>query len=247
MQTGFTIILGIALIGAIMAIIAFVSEQFAKRTSKHSPNGPYERFFKYPMDTFFATEAFIFLLPMMIVIAILVRMKLGTPVIFVQKRPGKDEKIFNLYKFRSMTNAKDENGNLLPDRDRLTTFGRLLRSTSLDELPELFNIIKGDMSIIGPRPLLVKYLPYYNVHDRRRHEVRPGLTGLAQSNGRNELTWKEKFQKDVEYVDNLTFRTDIHVFFQTIKKVIIREGIEFKKDHQSVMDYFEGQYRGDGL
>ena len=138
-----------------------------------------------------------------------------------------------------MSDKRDENGNLLPDKMRLNKFGRILRSTSLDELPELFNIIKGDMSIVGPRPLLVKYLPYYNAHDARRHEVRPGLTGLAQVSGRNSMSWKEKFEKDIEYVDNLTFLMDVKVVLMTVKKVFVREGIEFKEGHQSVMDYFE--------
>ena len=138
-----------------------------------------------------------------------------------------------------MSNAKDENGEFLPDKQRITKFGRLLRSTSLDELPELFNILKGDMSIIGPRPLLVKYLEHYNSNDIRRHEVRPGLTGWAQVNGRNTLTWKDKFSKDIEYVDNITFLMDLKIVFLTIKKIFAREGIEFIEGHQSVMEYFE--------
>lgn len=205
---------------------------------KHKPYGPYEKFFKRPMDVILSGTALAVLSPVMGATALLVRKKLGRPVIFTQKRPGKNGKVFKLYKFRSMSNARDENGELLPDSMRLTRFGRVLRSTSLDELPELFNILKGDMSIVGPRPLLVKYLDYYNAHDVRRHEVRPGLTGLAQVNGRNTASWKEKFDKDIEYVDHLSFRMDARIVFLTVKKVFAREGIEFQKGHQSIMDYF---------
>ena len=173
------------------------------------------------------------------IIAIIVRINLGSPIIFTQERPGKNGKVFKLYKFRSMSDKRDENGNLLPDKMRLNKFGRILRSTSLDELPELFNIIKGDMSLIGPRPLLVKYLDHYNDHDKRRHEVRPGLTGLAQVSGRNAMSWKAKFEKDVEYVDHITFWMDVKIVFLTVKKTLVREGIEFKEGHQSIMDYFE--------
>lgn len=206
---------------------------------KHKPYGLYEKYIKRPLDGFLAICAIIVLFPVLLVIAILVRMKLGSPVLFIQDRPGLNGKIFKLYKFRSMTDKRDENGNLLPDKERLTTFGRKLRSTSLDELPELFNIAKGDMSIIGPRPLLAKYLPLYNSHDFRRHEVRPGLTGLSQVNGRNALMWEDKFKKDVEYVDKITFFGDVRIIFLTLKKIFIREGIEFVDGHQSVMDYFK--------
>ena len=176
---------------------------------------------------------------MYLILALIVRFNLGSPILFTQDRPGKNGKVFKLYKFRSMSDKKDENGELLPDKLRLTTFGRILRSTSLDELPELFNIIKGDMSIVGPRPLLVKYLEHYNSHDRRRHEVRPGLTGLAQVSGRNAMSWKEKFEKDIEYVDNLTFLMDVKVVLLTVKKVFDREGIEFEEGHQPIMEYFK--------
>lgn len=206
---------------------------------KHKPYGPYEKYFKRSLDLFCGLLAVIVFCWLYAIIAILVRVKLGSPVLFTQDRPGKDGEIFELCKFRSMTDARDENGELLPDCERLTKFGRILRSTSLDELPEAFNIIKGDMSVIGPRPLLVKYLPYYNEHDARRHEVRPGLTGLAQVSGRNTLTWREKFKKDIEYVDNITFLGDVRIVFLTVKKIFIREGIEFKNGHQPVMEYFQ--------
>jgi lipopolysaccharide/colanic/teichoic acid biosynthesis glycosyltransferase len=160
-----------------------------------------------------------------LVTAILVRVKLGSPVLFTQERPGKDGKIFKLYKFRSMTNEKDANGKLLPDEVRLTSFGKKLRATSLDELPELFNMLIGDMSIVGPRPLLVRYLPRYNEHQARRHEVRPGFTGLAQVHGRNAISWEEKFDWDVKYVDNITFLGDWRIIFETVKIVLKREGI----------------------
>lgn len=174
----------------------------------------------------------------MLITAILVRIKLGSPVIFRQERPGKDEKIFAMYKFRTMTDEKDAVGNLLPDEIRLTKFGKILRSTSLDELPELFNIMKGDMSIIGPRPLLVEYLPRYNEEQRHRHDVRPGLSGLAQVNGRNAISWEEKFQYDVEYVRNITFLGDCRIVFQTIKNVIKRDGIS--AEGSATMEKFQG-------
>lgn len=205
----------------------------------HKVKGPYEAFFKRFIDVFCSLLFILVFWWLFLILALLVRINLGTPIIFTQNRSGKDGKVFKLYKFRSMNNAKDENGEFLPDKQRITKFGRLLRSTSLDELPELFNILKGDMSIIGPRPLLVKYFEHYNSHDIRRHEVRPGLTGWAQVNGRNTLTWKDKFSKDVEYVDNITFFMDLKILFLTIKKIFAREGIEFIEGHQSVMEYFE--------
>ena len=165
-------------------------------------------------------------------------MKLGSPVIFKQKRPGKNEKIFTLYKFRTMTDAKDKEGNLLPDSERLTKFGKTLRSTSLDELPELFNILKGDMSIIGPRPLLVEYLPLYNEEQKHRHDVRPGLTGLAQISGRNSISWEEKFDDDIRYIKNITFINDVKIFFETIIKVFKREGIS--QENNATMEKFKG-------
>jgi len=159
------------------------------------------------------------------VTAVLVRVKLGSPVLFTQERPGRDGKIFKLYKFRTMTDARDENGELLPDDQRLPAFGQKLRSTSLDELPELINMIKGDMAVVGPRPLLVRYLPRYNAHQARRHEVRPGFTGLAQVHGRNAISWEEKFDWDVKYVDNITFKGDLQIIIDTVKTVLKREGI----------------------
>ena len=175
---------------------------------QHTPYGPYEKHIKRSQDFLCALLAIIVLSPLMLITAIFVRIKLGSPVLFTQERPGKDGKIFKIYKFRTMTDARNENGNLLPDEVRLTSFGKKLRSTSLDELPELFNMLKGDMSIVGPRPLLVRYLDRYNEHQARRHEVRPGFTGLAQVHGRNAISWDEKFDWDVKYVDHITFLGD---------------------------------------
>ena len=204
--------------------------------SKAKPNnGIYRRFMKRPMDFILSLMAIIVLSPVLIIVAILVRFKLGSPVLFKQKRPGLNEKIFTMYKYRTMT---DENGELLPDSVRLTKFGKMLRSTSLDELPELFNILKGDMSIIGPRPLLIQYLDLYNDHQKRRHEVRPGLSGHAQVNGRNAISWEDKFNLDVEYVDNVSFIGDWKIIFLTIKKVFVKEGIS--SDTSVTMEYFEG-------
>ena len=198
----------------------------------------YEKCLKRVFDFVLSLIAIICLSPVMLITAILVRIKLGSPVIFRQERPGKDEKIFAMYKFRTMTDEKDAVGNLLPDEIRLTKFGKILRSTSLDELPELFNIMKGDMSIIGPRPLLVEYLPRYNEEQRHRHDVRPGLSGLAQVNGRNAISWEEKFQNDVEYVRNITFLGDCRIVFQTIKNVIKRDGIS--AEGSATMEKFQG-------
>lgn len=188
--------------------------------------GIYERFFKRFFDMLLSGLALLILSPLLLVLAILVRVNMGAPILFCQERPGKDEKIFKLYKFRSMSDKRDENGNLLSDEERLGKFGKLLRSTSLDELPELWNIFKGDMSLVGPRPLLVKYLPRYNAFQHRRHEVRPGLTGYAQVHGRNSVGWDERFQLDVWYVDHITFSSDLKILFQTFSKAFIkREGI----------------------
>lgn len=191
----------------------------------NSKGGIYKRFIKRPMDFILSLIAIIVLSPVFLIVALLVRIKLGSPVIFKQQRPGLNEKIFTMYKFRTMTDAKDSNGELLPDKDRLTKFGNLLRATSLDELPELFNILKGDMSIVGPRPLAVKYLPFYNETERKRHNVRPGLTGLAQINGRNTAIWEKRFQYDIEYVDNISFLLDLKIIFKTIEKVFKKEDI----------------------
>ncbi len=188
----------------------------------------YEAYIKRFLDILFSALFLLVLSPVMLVVALLVRIKLGSPIIFHQNRPGKDERIFRLYKFRSMTDEKDAEGKLLPDEVRLTKFGRLLRSTSLDELPELWNILRGDMSFVGPRPLLVQYLRYYNSRERHRHDVRPGLTGLAQVNGRNALTWEDKFEFDVRYVETVSFATDIRIFFKTIACVFQRKGINME-------------------
>lgn len=185
----------------------------------------YRNFLKRLLDFVLSLIASIILSPVMLVVAVLVRIKLGSPVLFQQQRPGKDEKIFNMYKFRTMTDERDENGELLPDEVRLTKFGKTLRSTSLDELPELFNIVKGDMSIVGPRPLLVRYLPLYNERQKHRHDVRPGFTGLAQVNGRNSISWEEKFEWDVKYVEHVTFLRDCRIILKTIAVVLKRDGI----------------------
>lgn len=196
----------------------------------------YRVFFKRLLDIIISGIALIILSPILILLAILIRIKLGSPVIFTQERPGKKEKIFKLYKFRSMSNATDEKGELLPDELRLTRFGKLLRSTSLDELPELLNILKGDMSLIGPRPLLVRYLPWYTEEERHRHDVRPGLTGLAQVNGRNALGWEDRFAYDLEYVNHLTFLMDVRIIGMTVEKVLKRSGTLSGAD-QTVADF----------
>ena len=200
--------------------------------------GFYEKYIKRLLDFTLSFLALIILSPVLLVTALLVRIKLGSPIIFHQERPGKSEKIFRLYKFRSMTDECDENGNLLPDDERLTRFGQILRSTSLDELPELLNILRGDMSIVGPRPLLVKYLPLYNEEQRHRHDVRPGLTGWAQANGRNAISWEEKFKLDVWYVQHISFLVDVKVIFMTVKKVFCRDGIS--SETSVTMEEFSG-------
>ncbi len=185
----------------------------------------YRLFVKRLLDIVISGAALLILSPVYLILAILIRMKLGSPVIFHQERPGKDEKIFTLCKFRTMTDERDEDGNLLPDNKRLTKFGKILRATSLDELPELWNIFKGDMSLIGPRPLLVSYLPYYTEEEKLRHSVRPGLTGLAQVSGRNYLDWDNRLKKDIEYVKNLSFAMDLKVIFMTIKVIFVKENV----------------------
>lgn len=201
------------------------------KTTPHRPRGPYERFVKRPLDACLAAMALVCLSPVMGVTALLVRAKLGSPVVFSQERPGRidpktgEERIFRLHKFRTMTDARDAEGNLLPDDERLTPFGKALRSTSLDELPELWNILKGDMAVVGPRPLLVKYLSRYTPEQRRRHEVRPGLTGYAQAHGRNAISWEERFDMDVRYVDEVSFLGDAGVILATVGAVARREGI----------------------
>ena len=200
----------------------------------------YRYFFKRFFDFVLSLIAIIILSPVYIIVAILVRVKLGSPVIFTQERPGKDEKIFKMYKFRTMTDERDENGELLPDIQRLTRFGRFLRNSSLDELPELFNILKGDMSVVGPRPLLVKYLPLYNDFQKHRHDVRPGLTGLAQTNGRNETTWEKRFEYDVMYSKNVSFIGDLKIIKNTIKIVLNHSGIDSNTTSQYTMNEFTG-------
>lgn len=202
--------------------------------------GFYRRYGKRLMDIVLSLCALVLLSPLMLVVALLVRIKLGSPVIFGQERPGLNEKIFTLYKFRTMTDERDENGKLLPDKIRLTRFGRWLRSSSLDELPELLNILKGDMSFVGPRPLLAKYLPLYNEKQRRRHEVRPGITGYAQTNGRNSVSWEERFELDVEYVDHVTFLGDVKIIIATVLSVIRREGIDSSETATVTMEEFKG-------
>ncbi len=194
------------------------------RKKQHSYN-IYEKYIKRSLDFICALIAILFLSPVMLIVAILVRIKLGSPIIFTQERPGRNEKIFKMYKFRSMSDARDKNGNLLPDEKRLGNFGKSLRATSLDELPELFNILKGEMSIVGPRPLLVEYLPKYNKKQHKRHNIRPGLTGYAQVHGRNTSTWQERLEKDVWYVEHISFLEDIKIILLTLKVVIGRQGI----------------------
>lgn len=198
----------------------------------------YKNYFKRVIDFFLALGAILILGIPLLFVALLVRIKLGSPVLFKQRRPGKDGKIFEIYKFRTMTDARDKNGNLLPDNERLTDFGKLIRSTSIDELPEIINIFKGDMAIIGPRPLLEEYLPLYNEEQAHRHDVRPGLTGWAQINGRNTISWEDKFRYDVEYVRNISFMFDLKIFFLTIKKVFVREGINASAE--VTMEKFKG-------
>ena len=198
----------------------------------------YKRFVKRCLDFLLSLAALIILSPVLLLVAILVRCKLGSPILFKQKRPGLHEKIFCMYKFRTMTDAKDADGNLLTDEMRLTKFGKLLRSTSLDELPELFNILKGDMAIVGPRPLLVQYLPRYNERQHHRHDVRPGFTGLAQVNGRNSISWQEKFEWDVRYVENVSFLMDLRIIAKTVKVVLKRDGIS--SETSATMEEFRG-------
>jgi len=197
----------------------------------------YTKYFKRLFGVIFSVIALIVLTPLLLAVAALVRIKLGSPVIFKQQRPGKDEKIFTMYKFRTMTDEKDENGKLLPDEDRLTKFGNFLRSVSLDELPELVNIVKGEMSIVGPRPLLVEYLPLYSEEQKHRHDVKPGLTGLAQVNGRNIVGWDDRFKYDVEYTKNISLRRDIKIIGQTLKVVVKKTGI--KSVNSATMEKFE--------
>lgn len=204
----------------------------------HTACGPYEKYAKRLLDILVSLVFLVVFCWLMAIVAVLVRVKLGAPVIFCQERPGKDEKIFKLYKFRTMTDARDAEGNLLPDAVRLTKFGRLLRATSLDELPELWNVLKGDMSLIGPRPLLVKYLPLYNEEQHQRHLVRPGLTGLAQVHGRNATTWEQRFSYDLEYVSHVTLRMDLSILLRTVSTVLSRRGVH--AEGSATMEEFQG-------
>lgn len=214
----------------------------------HKPYGVYERMIKRPVDFLLALLAFILLSPIMLVVSVLVRIKLGSPIIFKQERPGRidprtgKETIFCLYKFRTMTDARDENGEWLPDSERLTPFGSWLRRTSMDETPELFNILKGDMSLIGPRPLLVRYLDRYNEEQHHRHDVRPGLTGYAQAHGRNTVSWEDKFAMDVWYTKNVTFANDVKIILDTVKTVLKHEGIS--SETSATMEEFMGTPEG---
>lgn len=205
-------------IGIIAQIVELVWTNNTKKTQ-----GIYERFVKRGMDTFVASVGIVILSPIFIITSILVGLKLGRPVLFFQDRPGRNEKVFKLCKFRSMTDARDDKGELLPNEQRMTKFGNKLRATSIDELPELINIIKGDMSIVGPRPLLVRYLPYYSDEERKRHSVRPGLTGLAQVTNDGTLNWNDKLKIDVEYTKNITFQNDIRIMLKTLKTIFVRE------------------------
>ncbi|AYW48900.1 MULTISPECIES: sugar transferase [Tetragenococcus] len=198
----------------------------------------YERFIKRGLDILLSFLSLTLFSPVFLIIVILVRVNLGKTIFFKQERPGLNGEIFSMYKFRTMTNEVQENGAPLPDEKRLTRFGKFLRSTSLDELPELWNILKGDMSIIGPRPLLVEYLPLYNEQQKQRHNVRPGLTGLAQVSGRNLISWQEKFELDVKYVRNISFKQDLLIFFLTIKKVFVKEGVSSQTS--STVEKFKG-------
>lgn len=233
----------VVVLTAIAGAVAFLGERINEHKAKncgfrHKTHGIYERFIKRPVDCILSFGAMIALSPVLLILTIVGAVEMGGNPFFTQERPGKDEKIFKLIKFRTMNNKKDKDGNLLPDEERLTKYGEWLRSTSLDELPELFNIVKGDMSIIGPRPLLVRYLDRYNAEQHRRHEVRPGLTGLAQVSGRNGISWEEKFQYDVDYVDNITMLKDISIIAKTVKSVLKKEGIS--SDTSATMEEFMG-------
>lgn len=224
----------ISAIAAITAGIAFIAERIEElknygKELRHKPYGIYERFIKRPLDCFLSTGALIVLSPVMAITSLLVRKKLGAPVLFTQDRPGRNEKIFKLYKFRTMTDERNENGELLPDDVRLTKFGKVLRATSLDELPELLNIIKGDMAVVGPRPLLIRYLPYYKDSERCRHWIRPGLTGNAQVHGRNYVMWDDRMALDVEYANHITLKDDVKIICQTVGKVLKHDGVAEKR------------------
>lgn len=228
----------IVAISAVAGAIAFIAERVQKGHDSRKNKGYYEKYIKRPLDAFLSTGALIVLSPVLLVTALLVRIELGSPVLFTQDRPGRDGKLFKLYKFRTMLPPKDGIIDPKQDSDRLTPFGSALRSYSLDELPELYNIAKGDMAVVGPRPLLIQYLERYNEHQARRHEVRPGLTGLAQVHGRNAVSWEEKFDWDVKYVDNVTFLGDLKIILDTVKTVLRRDGIS--SNTSATMEEFMG-------
>ena len=222
-------------------VIAGIAQLFEKKSS-HYPKGIYEKFFKRVIDVFLSTGALIVLSPVIVLTAILVRIIHGSPIVYTQERPGKDEKIFKIYKFRTMTSETDDKGELLPDEKRLTKFGKFLRSSSIDEILELINIIKGDMSIVGPRPLLVRYIDRYNEEQHHRHDVRPGLTGYAQAHGRNTVSWEDKFAMDVWYTKNITFVNDVKIIIDTIGTVLKHEGIS--SETSVTMEEFMGTPEG---
>ena len=239
----FRLAMRISAIAAVAAFVAFIAERIDEikaygKELRHKPYGIYERFVKRPLDCFLSTGALIVFSPILIVLTIVGAVKMGGNPFFTQERPGRNEKIFRLIKFRTMNNKRDENGNLLPDDVRLTKYGKALRATSLDELPSLINLIKGDMAVIGPRPLLVKYLPLYNEKQRHRHDVRPGLTGLAQANGRNAISWEEKFDYDTKYAESITFKGDVAILTKTVVTTLRHEGISH--EGQATMEEFEG-------
>ena len=229
-------------IAAIVAIIAGIMQIFEEKPRNHKAYGIYEAWIKRPLDAFLSTGALIVFSPILLVTAILVRFKLGSPVLFTQERPGRDEKIFKLYKFRTMTDERDENGELLPDEQRLTDFGKKLRETSLDELPELINLIKGDMAVVGPRPQLVRDMVFMSTEQRMRHTVKPGLTGLAQINGRNGIAWDEKLDWDLKYLERISFWGDVKIVFDTLMAVFKRAGIT-DGENATALDYGDALLR----
>ena len=233
------ILLWIVAIAAVVGAGAFLADLLEKR-GNHKPYGPYERLIKRPLDAFLATGALLVFSPILLVLTVVGAIQMKGNPFFTQERPGWNEKIFKLIKFRSMNSAKDKNGVLLPDVQRITDYGHFIRNTSLDELPELFNIVKGDMSIVGPRPLLVKYLDRYNQEQHHRHDVRPGLTGYAQVHGRNCVTWEERLKMDVEYSQHVTFERDVKIVIDTVRTVIKHEGINSEGTSKYTMSEFEG-------
>lgn len=243
MSVVFKIIINIFSLIIAGGLIAGIIDAVKNKKSNHKPTGIYEAVFKRGIDFVCGMLVLAILWPLYVVLAIIVRIKLGTPILFTQDRPGKDEKIFKLYKFRTMTDERDEKGELLPDDKRLTSFGLWLRKTSMDEIPEAFNIVKGDMSLIGPRPLLVRYIDRYNEEQHHRHDVRPGLTGYAQAHGRNSLSWEDKFAMDVWYTNHITLMQDIQIVWHTVKTVVKREGIN--SETSVTMEEFYGTPEGE--